>query len=40
MNNLFKEVMLLEKKKGEVIIYEGNRGRNFFIIIEGKVEVL
>ena len=32
--------MYCEMKKGDVVFYEGDKGRKFYIIIGGEVEVL
>jgi len=37
---LMKEITHLERKKGNVLYYEGDAPKNFYIIIDGKVEVL
>ena len=40
MISLHKEIIFVEKKKDDVIFYEGDHGKKFYIIIEGKVDVL
>jgi CRP-like cAMP-binding protein len=40
MINLCRELTYLHKQKDEVIFYEGDIGKKFYIIIDGEVEVL
>merc|ERR1712113_390893 len=40
MISLCRELMYFSKKEGEVVFYEGDIGKRFFIIIDGEVEVL
>ena len=35
MIQLCRELMYLNKKEGEVVFYEGDIGKRFFIIIDG-----
>jgi len=38
--SLYKELMYEEKKAGDVIFYEGDKAKKFYIIIDGEVELL
>ena len=40
MLTLFREMVYFEKEKDKAVFYEGDKGRRFYIIIEGKVKVL
>ena len=40
MLSLCRELMYLQKNKNDVIFYEGDIGKKFYIIIDGEVEVL
>ena len=40
INQLFREIQYIEKKPGEIIFQEGEIGENFYIIIEGEVDIL
>ena len=40
INSLCKEFILEEKEKGDILWYEGDSGKKYFIIIEGEVEFL
>ena len=40
MISFCKELMYIKKEKDEVVFYEGDIGKKFYIIIDGKVEVL
>jgi len=40
MLTLFREMVYFEKEKDKAVFYEGDKGRRFYIIIEGKVNVL
>ena len=37
MTTLSKKIMYEEKKENDVVWYEGDSGKKFFIIIEGEV---
>ena len=37
---LFRQIQYIEKFKGDIIFKEGEPAKNFFIIIEGEVEIL
>ena len=40
MISFCKELMYMQRKEGEVVFYEGDIGKRFYIVIDGKVEVL
>ena len=40
MNKLFKKIRLERKKTDEVVFYQGDTGRKFFIILEGEIDIL
>jgi CRP-like cAMP-binding protein len=40
MLSFCREIMYQNFKKGHVIFYEGDIGKNFYVIIQGKVRIL